>query len=405
MGSVAGGARANQGGVSHLVNFVVKVCDPVEQGKGMGAYVSYRVQTQTTHPSYKRNESEVIRRFRDFVWLAERLTSTCAGVIIPPLPEKDVVQKFQMNADFIQRRCRAINVFINRVVAHPVLRESKDVQLFLEASEADWQYELARVGLEKGGLQTAVSNAKGLFQGLTSKMGELMSGGKLAEGGEGEDASGVSRAYIMELDACLAEVHRQAHLVTQRHAKMCQSLEDFHLAMMSLSEVEEEGSQMHNMFRDMSEVVEEQAADYRKHVDKLQEVFAGPLKEYHRYMSSVKFAIQELTNSSTAVIQRKAEFEGKKARLAKLRVTPGIQEIKVSYAEQDMNISNRKWEEAKEREVTVRDRLAPELARFQGIRATDLEEIFRQYAAAEVEASKAQAARWKSAAPKFATTA
>merc|ERR1712196_633198 len=104
--------------------------------------------------------------------------------------------------------------------------------------------------------------------------------------------------------------------------------------------------------------------------------------------SSVKFAIQELHNSSAAVIR-------KKARLAKLRVTPGIQEIKVSYAEQDMNISNRKWEEAKEREVTVRERLAPELARFQGIRATDLEEIFRQYAAAEVEASKAQAARWK----------
>ena len=94
-----------------------------------------------------------------------------------------------------------------------------------------------------------------------------------AEGGEGEDASGVSRAYIMELDACLAEVYRQAHLVTQRHAKMCQSLEDFHLAMTSLSEVEEEGSQMHNMFRDMSEVAEEQAAEYRKHVDKLQEVF------------------------------------------------------------------------------------------------------------------------------------
>ena len=51
--------------------------------------------------------------------------------------------------------------------------------------------------------------------------------------------------------------------------------------------------------------------------------------------------------------ERRARKE--KARLAKLRVTPGIQEIKVSYAEQDMNISNRKWEEAKEREVIVRD--------------------------------------------------
>lgn len=43
---------------------------------------------------------------------------TWAGVIIPPLPEKNVVQKYQMTTEFIETRRRALQVFINRVVRH-----------------------------------------------------------------------------------------------------------------------------------------------------------------------------------------------------------------------------------------------------------------------------------------------
>jgi sorting nexin-1/2 len=39
-----------------------------------------------------------------------------AGIIIPPLPEKNVVQKYQMTTEFIEARRRALTVFINRVV-------------------------------------------------------------------------------------------------------------------------------------------------------------------------------------------------------------------------------------------------------------------------------------------------
>ena len=39
-----------------------------------------------------------------------------AGIIIPPLPEKNVVQKYQMTTEFIETRRRALSVYINRVV-------------------------------------------------------------------------------------------------------------------------------------------------------------------------------------------------------------------------------------------------------------------------------------------------
>jgi hypothetical protein len=40
-----------------------------------------------------------------------------AGIIIPPLPEKNVVQKYQMTSEFIEQRRQALHVYVNRVVS------------------------------------------------------------------------------------------------------------------------------------------------------------------------------------------------------------------------------------------------------------------------------------------------
>ena len=39
-----------------------------------------------------------------------------AGIIIPPLPEKNAIQKYQMTSEFIEQRRQALQVYINRVV-------------------------------------------------------------------------------------------------------------------------------------------------------------------------------------------------------------------------------------------------------------------------------------------------
>ena len=56
------------------------------------------------------------------------MTISHAGIIVPPLPEKSAVQKFQMTADFIEQRRRALQVFINRVVRHKQVFASINLQ-------------------------------------------------------------------------------------------------------------------------------------------------------------------------------------------------------------------------------------------------------------------------------------
>ena len=44
------------------------------------AHVSYKVSTKTKLPQYKKEHTEVIRRFRDFAWLWQRLQDTNRGL-------------------------------------------------------------------------------------------------------------------------------------------------------------------------------------------------------------------------------------------------------------------------------------------------------------------------------------
>ncbi len=76
----------------------------------MAAYVSYKVRTKTTHSAYEAPFNEVARRFRDFAWLHDKLVEKNKGHIVPPLPEKSAVQKYQMATDFIEQRRRALQV-------------------------------------------------------------------------------------------------------------------------------------------------------------------------------------------------------------------------------------------------------------------------------------------------------
>lgn len=47
-------------------------------------------------------------------------------------------EKFRFSAEFVEVRRRALDVFLNRIAAHPQLRMSEDLKNFLQADEEIW---------------------------------------------------------------------------------------------------------------------------------------------------------------------------------------------------------------------------------------------------------------------------
>ncbi|KAG0209957.1 hypothetical protein BGX28_009828 [Mortierella sp. GBA30] len=116
--------------------FKVRVHDPETRRKmvGMQEYTLFQVTSTFTQGV----SVTVERRYSQFEWLYERLLSKFGALVFPPLPEKQYAGRF--SDEFIERRRRALERFLNRLVLHPVLRYSDLLTHFLSCSDdGDWR--------------------------------------------------------------------------------------------------------------------------------------------------------------------------------------------------------------------------------------------------------------------------
>lgn len=112
-------------------NFQITVGDPHKVGDLTSSHIVYSVRTRTTSKGYKQLEFEVKRRYRDFLWLYTTMHGNNPGVVVPPPPEKQALNRFETN--FVESRRQALEKMCNKIAAHPTLQHDPDLKLFLES--------------------------------------------------------------------------------------------------------------------------------------------------------------------------------------------------------------------------------------------------------------------------------
>ncbi|KAJ0266796.1 Sorting nexin 2A [Hirschfeldia incana] len=100
---------------------------------GGNTYITYQITTRTNLPDFGASESSVRRRFRDVVTLADRLAESYRGFCIPPRPDKSVVEgQVMQKQEFVEQRRVALEKYLRRLSAHPVIRKSDELKVFLQ---------------------------------------------------------------------------------------------------------------------------------------------------------------------------------------------------------------------------------------------------------------------------------
>lgn len=112
-------------------SFHISVGDPHKVGDLTSSHIVYSVRTRTTSKGYKQPEFEVKRRYRDFLWLYTTMHGNNPGVVVPPPPEKQALNRFDTN--FVESRRAALEKMCNKIAAHPTLQNDPDLKLFLES--------------------------------------------------------------------------------------------------------------------------------------------------------------------------------------------------------------------------------------------------------------------------------
>lgn len=113
----------------------VEISDPHRVGDGLSKHVEYKVTYWTSLPQYASTSGCVTRRYSDFEWLWKMLRGSMDGIIVPAPPSKSLMPNDDPKSAAIDKRQHHLALFIARVAAHPVMRESKDLQIFLEEQD------------------------------------------------------------------------------------------------------------------------------------------------------------------------------------------------------------------------------------------------------------------------------
>ncbi|XP_042508337.1 sorting nexin 2A-like isoform X2 [Macadamia integrifolia] len=119
----------------------ITVSNPVKEQEttnslvpGGNTYVTYLITTRTNMPDFGGSEFSVRRRFRDVVTLADRLSESYRGFFVPPRPDKSVVESQVMQKqEFVEQRRVALEKYLCRLAAHPVIKKSEELKVFLQA--------------------------------------------------------------------------------------------------------------------------------------------------------------------------------------------------------------------------------------------------------------------------------
>ncbi|XP_074650691.1 sorting nexin-2-like [Tubulanus polymorphus] len=346
-------------------NIDISVTDPSKVGDGMGAYMSYKVITKTNIPTFRSSELIVMRRFSDFLGLHEKLVEKylAEGKIIPPAPEKSVIgmTKVKMSKDetgsfdFVERRRNALERYLNRTAAHPVLQNDTDFRDFLEADGE----------LPKATSTSALSGA-GVMR-LFSKVGDAV--GKMAfKMDETDQWFEEKHQQIENLDQQLKKLHSSVEalvnhrkdlgMCTASFAKSCAMLANseehtaLSRALSQLAEVEEKIDQVHEQQAEMDFFI-----------------LAELLKDYVALIGAVKEAFNERVKCYK--FWKDAEAMLTKKREAKVKLELAHKMDKIPMAAQEITEWEQKVEKGQVDFEKISQTIRKEMSRFEKQRVQD----------------------------------
>ncbi len=375
----------------------ITVCDPVKQEQGaMSTYITYKVNTSTDRQDFHYGQFSVIRRYRDFLWLHDRLGEEFPGIINPPLPERRTGMINRFEPEFIEKRRKELERYLNRVASHEELSSSNYFMTFLQADDAalaEKKEEYKRQKLESGKEGTPGAKFTKWFDGA---MSAVM---KLRVGMEGESKSDVDKQfehmeqYVNELDVQIHQVAKHASSLVKKQEILGNTMYDFGFAFTQLASSEREIASLGEALQHMGEKADSVSVACRAQALKEGEAFEVPIHDYVKIIAALKAAMAKRQETKIKYIAAVHEVEVCTTRRQKIEGVAG-KEKKLHAADSALHAAQAIMELAKDEFEQVTTRLLREFERFLAEKSHDLKKVMLDYVKIQIEYARKIEAHW-----------
>jgi len=293
--------------------FEIKVRSSSKVGEGtMSAHIEYKLDVKTSLASYKSSSFTVIRRYSDFVWLRDKLLEQHKGYLVPPLPEKAILNRF--NSEFVEYRRRELERFLARVVEHPVLQASSVLQSFLQSESPQNEATMSSEVVKKDHSSTA-----GLFSFLGSSL-DSISAINLTAQADPDQWFDAKRNYVLALESQLLAFSKAMNTLTRHRKELIQALPEFSLASSLLASTEaDHDSPTSASFKCLAELATSLVSLDEKRVDEETSFYEDSLRDYIRMLAAVKEMLSTRNEKLMLYQQHSKQVDLKKEKLEKAK--------------------------------------------------------------------------------------
>lgn len=385
----------------------ITVSDPIKRtdGVGMMSYTTYKVNTMTNRGDMRGGPFSVIRRFNDFKGLHGSLAEEFPGAIIPPLPEKSLIGRFE--EQFVESRRRNLERFLQRVALHAELKGSARLVDFLTQEDAFDGGAGEAGGAEDGVAAAANAAGSNMFGWLNStaraartSISSALAASELERGCSAHEEMRFEELseYVRNLETQMGNVAAHAKALKERNQELAKSLFDFGLAFTLLGQAEPSslGGALTSMGQTadrLSELSTEQARCEALN-------FEDPLADYVRIVGAVRLALSQRNEKRDTYVLALQSVAKKEAAVAKVSGVPG-KEDKVGAAEAALLRANDAADAAKVEFEKVSARVIREVERFKEEKAEDMRKISIDYIRLQVEHNQKVEEAWAKLLPRL----
>jgi len=361
-----------------------EVQKPETRGDGNSSFIVYTVKTLRVDPG---ENTSVERRFKDFIWLRESLRRSNKGIIIPPLPQKNMSMELSLNnwgfksttsrssVDFINQRQRGLAVFLKQVVTHDQLKTDPATQTFLSAHKAD-------IHLARANPTTKQNNEDsiwGMFHRTTGSISESLGFGKV-KSVTLEDTKVKNIGEINQKSTlCTGQLLEALTSVKKRQLQISQSWFNMGVASQGFSQLITENPQLNHdsngelasSLGGLARSVEHISNLTAKVVQEVSEHCSEPLRELKRTGPAIDDILKDRDATLCEVVDCKTKLEQE-----------GENQLERSNLKYMLKLKAEKTE-IELKEITAR--VVNEYSRFEEKRVDSLKQILRDYVRREVQ--------------------
>ncbi|KAJ7180714.1 Vps5 C terminal like-domain-containing protein [Mycena filopes] len=357
--------------------FLISVDDPQKVGDPIRSFTMYTVHTRTTSPLFQKSAFSVLRRYSDFLWLYETLSTNNPGVVVPPVPEKNPFGRF--DDQFVRQRRFALEKCIHKIANHPVLGKDADLKLFLESDTfaLDIKHRKAEIAQERGGLMATI--------------GQSLAGPRFYETDEWFDRQ---KTYLDSLEAQLRGLVKAIDAVSKQRVELSATVAEFAVTVADLS-ASDVGKQLAHSLAGLAEV-ERKAQDLQSSQAEQDVVtLLSTVDEYARLINSVRLAFNSRIRTYHSWRAADADLLRVKQAHERNRAQGRAGGERAGYSLAQVSESERRALDAKHEFDQATKLIKTEVARFEQERVEDFKDSLHAFLEGMIGRQKELIAGWE----------